>query len=199
MKAFLDEYLKIITYTLVGLLLVISSYSIILNIRHAKVLSQHAYVSDIDVDYKKYKEDIIEIENNLQEKEDNDLVKALNDTIKNMKDDGIFRLLPNKSLSFADLYSLNEYFIETLINNCWITEIKMNVDNHMYDSKIDMVVNNSKYIRHNLVNNGLSMADYIIDDKANDDYHFILKNYALFSDIILDISENIGGNDAGLD
>ena len=71
MKEFLKEYLEIIIYAVCGILIIFSSYTIIININHARYLNKTILISDLDGDYKNYKENVIKIEKIINEKENN--------------------------------------------------------------------------------------------------------------------------------
>ena len=193
MKEFFDEYLKIVMYTVFGLLMIVSSYSIVLNIRHYNSLSDVIYVSELSVDYKKYRDNVTMIENNLNKQDslDGELSVYLKNMLNVLKKGGIFRLLPNTKITYADLYDLNEFFMEEIINNSWISDVRMKLEDEKYDEEINFLINNSKYMRHYLINNGLILRDNGVEDKINEDYEFILKNYRYFSDLILKLSEDI--------
>ncbi len=193
MKEFFDEYLKIVMYTVFGLLMIVSSYSIVLNIRHYNSLSDVIYVSELSVDYKKYRDNITMIENNLNKQDslDGELSVYLKNMLNVLKKGGIFRLLPNTKITYADLYELNEFFMEEIINNSWISDVRMKLEDKKYDEEINFLISNSKYMRHYLINNGLILRDNGVEDKINEDYEFILKNYRYFSDLILKLSEDI--------
>ena len=51
MKIILRDHLKIVLYAIFGIVLVMSSYTIILNVNHYKSLSKTTIVSEIDNDY----------------------------------------------------------------------------------------------------------------------------------------------------
>ena len=51
MKSFIREYQNVIIYTICGVLLVLGSYNILINVNHASYLSKKIMVSDIDNEY----------------------------------------------------------------------------------------------------------------------------------------------------
>jgi len=193
MKSLFGEYYKIILYTILGLMIIMSSYIIILNIHHYHAISLEVAVSDIDSEYKSYIDNVLKIEDNIDKVKDSDLVLGLNKTIDIMKNSGVFRLIPKTKLSYRDLYELNDYFLEKLVNDGWVKYIKPHYLNTNYDDDINILINNAKYLNKTLNDNGLIMYDVKNDRKIIDEYHFILKNYEMFSKVILNIS-NIGGD-----
>ena len=197
MKDFIGEYFKMIMYTIFGLLLIIASYSIILNIYHMKSLSLDAFVSEIDTSYSNLKNNINRIDNildNYQEDDDNTLYLTINYVITSLKNDGVFRLMPNSKISYQELYSLNDYFMEILINNCWVAHLKpINKDSSL-EEIVKLLITDTNYMRTRLVNNSLTLSETIGNDLINNDYQFILKNYEKFSYVVLEISKNLGGS-----
>ena len=194
MKKGTDEYLKILMYTIFGILFSMSTYLIVLNIHHYNSLSSVVVVSEIDNDYSKYKNNVNEIEEKINKiDENNEIFRGLSKIFSNMKNGGVFRLIPNTKLKYKDLYNLNDYFMEELINNGWIYNIKDNKTSMKYQSTIDMLSNNSKYLNSVFINNSLILYDDKLDNKINDSYHLILSNYLMYSDVLLNICNELGG------
>ena len=197
MKDFIGEYSKMIMYTIFGLLLIIASYSIILNIYHMKSLSLDVFVSEIDTNYINLKNNINRIDNILdhyQENNDNTLYLTINYVMTSLKNDGVFRLMPNSKISYQELYSLNDYFMETLINNCWVSHLKQINKDSSLEEMVKLLINDTNYMRTILVNNSLTLSEARGNDLINNDYQFILKNYERFSYVVLEISKTLGGS-----
>lgn len=194
MKSLFGEYKKILMYTIFGLIIILSSYTIILNVHHYKSLNNYAVVSEIDLNYTKYMNNVIEFEEAVNKVgvTNKDLFLSLNNVLSILKKDGVFRLVPNTKLKYQDLYQLNNYFIEELINNGWVANIKKLDINEKYKNQIDFLVNNAKYLNNSFSKNGLILYDDIDSHKIVDDYNLILNNYAMYSSIILEL---IGGYD----
>ncbi len=194
MKALFGEHLKMVMYIIFGILLIMSSYIIILNIHHYKSLSVNISVSELDSDYSKYKDNIVLIEEKLiTYKSDDKLYLALTKTVNNMKKNGVFRLVPKSKLNYKNLYELNDYFMEELINNSWVHNIQeLNISNK-YQNTIDMLVSNSNYINSIFNSNSLILFDGKLNNKIDDNYHFILRNYLMYSNVILDMCNELGG------
>ncbi len=194
MKTHFDEYLKIIMYTIFGILFAMSIYLIVLNIHHSNSLTSIVNVSDLDNDYVKYKDNVTIIEEKLAKNVNaSALYKALSKAVKNMKNGGVFRLVPKTKLSYKDLYEINDYFMEELINNSWVHNIK-ELDNSLkYQEIISMLVNNSNYINRVFTNNSLTLYDSNLTNSVEDNYHFIINNYLMYSNVILSLCDEIGG------
>lgn len=187
MKTIFSDYLKIVIYFITGILLIISSYTIIINIKHYQSLSSIVVVSEIDNDYIKFKENVGLIEKS------KGLNARLASALEIMKQDGVYRLIPNTKLSYNDLYKLNDYFIEELINNGWLSNIMELNESKKYQDMITILIKNSKYLNSVFTNNSLTMYDSSLDIKIEDNYHFILSNYLMYSNVILNICNEVGG------
>lgn len=195
MKIILKDHLKIVLYAIFGIVLVMSSYTIILNVNHYQSLSKTTVVSEIDNDYSIYKKNVNLIEKYLEEHQfkDNKMYLSLSKVLNGMKSNGVYRLIPKTKLNNKDLYELNNYFIEELINNGWISTIKEYEVSNNYQDTIDLIINNSNYLDQILINNGLVLYDSSLDNKIEDNYHFLLLNYMMYSKVILNICNELGG------
>lgn len=183
MKSIFSEYFKIIVYTIFGLILVLSSYMIIINIHHYEALSSKITVSELDVDYAKYKKQVNDI---------SEIVKvnsSFSDTLKVLKNGGVFRLMPKTELSYSDLYELNNYFINNIVDDCWVSKLKKINKNTFNEEKMEIIINNAKYLNREFINNGLVLSDNRGEKIIKDDYYMILKNYAVFTDIVINMSK----------
>lgn len=196
MKSLFGECYKILMYTIFGLMIVLSSYTIILNVHHYKSLNNNVVVSDIDIGYKKFMNNVTSLEDNLNQinTSSDDIYVSLRNVLTVLKKDGLFRMVPNSKIGYRDLYNLNEYFIEELINNGWVSNIRKHDISNDYIDEIDLLINNSNYINSIFINNGLLLYDDNNSHRIVDDYHLILNNYTMYSSIILNISNSLGGN-----
>lgn len=188
MKGLYDEYYKIIFYAIVTVIFAISIYIIVLNIHHYQALSYPITVSEADLDYSNYKENINNIEYNLKKNVNHKSYSSLNSTLTILKNGGVFRLIPKSKLTYRDLYELNDYFINDLINNCWFQKLKSLNKNELNDAMITILINNSEYLNNHFIDNGLTLYDSYNENRIYDDYHVILKNYLAFSNIIISMS-----------
>ena len=190
------KYIKVIMYALFGILLVISSYLIILNIKHFNSLNDYVVVSTVDIDYSNYKDNINKIEEfiNSHKDLDNKTYLILVKTLDSLKRSGVYRLIPKNKLNQKDIYELNDYFMEELINNSWISNIKSIDITNKYQDSITLLVNNSNYLNSIFTSNSNILYDSKLDNKIEDNYHFLLSNYYMYSKIILNICNELGGN-----
>ncbi len=190
------DYFKMVIYLILGILFVISSYTIIINIRHYKSLSSTIVVSEADNDYSEYKKNINLIEEVIDNYANKDNLVYINLTkaLDSMKKDGVFRLIPKSKLQYQNLYLLNDYFMEELINNIWVKNFEIMENSKKYQNIISLLANNSKYLNSVFTSNSLTLYDSKLDNKIDDNYHFILNNYLMYSNVILDISQELGGS-----
>lgn len=191
MKAFLKEYTEIIMYTICGILIILSSYTIIVNINHARYLNKEVFVSDKDHNLIKFKDNIIKLENAFNNSSNNTYKRI----VYLMKNDGLYKKIPGDKIRYKDLYFLNNYFLDTIINDGYISSIKVNnqvdkiVDKYIYN-----LINNANYICRELENNSNYQYDVLnndIRDAINEQYQMIVNNYLQLSEIILEMSDNI--------
>lgn len=187
MKKILDEYLEIVIYTICGIILIFSSYLIIINIKHATYIDRIVSVSMMDNDLLTYKENVIKLESNLER--NNNI--SLNKVLMLLKNDGLYKKIPGDKLNYQDLYSLNNYFIDVIINEGYFSNLKINENiSDIYDKYVSMLIYNSKYINRELENNSNFHYDVLnneIRDSINEVYQMILHNYKEFSYILLEM------------
>ena len=191
MKTIFNDYIKIVIYLICGILVVMSSYIIILNVNHYNSLLASTVVSEIDNDYLKYKDNIELIEEFVNNS--NNSNGKLTKVLEIMKKDGVYRLIPKTKLNYKNLYNLNDYFMEELINNGWVSNLKSLDESNKYQDTITLLVNNSKYLNDVLTNNSFTLYDSNLDNSIEDNYHFILSNYRMYANVILNICNELGG------
>lgn len=190
MKTIALDYMRIVMYTIFGIIFAMASYVIIINIHHYRSLNSTVTVSELDSDYSKYKENILQIEKSLN-KESSEYL-SLTKVLTTLKQDGVYRLIPNAKLSYQDLYRLNDYFMEELINNNWIAHLQELKISNNYQNTIDILVNNAKYLNNVFTGNSIILYDSSLDNKIEDNYHFILSNYRIYSNVILSMCKESG-------
>lgn len=191
MKSLFKKNIDVLFYTICGVLLVLGSYNILININHASYLNKRVIVSDKDANYKIYKENVLKIEEQLQGKNNSKLDSALS----LMKKSDAYRLMPGEKLSYEKLYHLNNYFVDVLINEGWVGNLKLdntynNKDNNNYMS---ILIDNCNYVNKELLNN----SNYHYDVKNNEirntideEYQMIMDNYKNYANLILSFIES---------
>ena len=197
MRAFLEEYIDIVVYAFCGLILALGSYNIIINVNHSKYINQKIVVRDVDSNFKEYKDNLSLIEIEKNKVDDYKMVNDINKLLDLMKSDGAYRLFPKDNLSVIDLYNLNNYFIDTIINDGWTTIFKKYSDNKVSDDLIKSLINNYEYINKELLNNSNYSFNLKNDlrDEMQEKYNGILNNYCLFSRLILNMVKEMGDID----
>ena len=186
MKSIFGEYIKAIMYTVFGLILIMSTYLIIINVHHYNALSSTITVSDVDTNYVNYKKNVNEISKLLNKINSN---ASLNKTYNVLKQGGLYRIIPNTKLTYHDLYQLNDYFINDILNNCWFSDLSKLNKNKSNDKIIKLLVDNANYLNKHFLDNGLTLYDSVNKDKIYDDYSIIIENYYMFSSVILSMSK----------
>lgn len=196
MKTFSKKYLDFIIYTICGFLFVISSYNIIINIHHYRHLNKTVTVSDIDKNYNDFKDNVLKIETKIAKISKNGMYSNFSFVLNKLKSDGLYRLMPSQKLHFTDLYQLNNYFVDTLINEGWIKRLKNDSGNSYYDEFMETLINNSNYVKKELLNNCNFSYDMRNDIRStiNEEYQFIVNNYKVYSFIVLSMLNDLGDN-----
>lgn len=201
MKFSLKEYLNILVYSISGVILVLGVYNIIINVNHALFIDKKIIVREIDNDFKTFKDNVLEIEKLLKSGKIKNNEIEISQILSLLKKDGVYRLLPGDELKYGDLYKLNNFFIESLINDGWIKNLKQDerINNKYNNNYMDVLINNANYLNKELVNN----SNYHYDVKNNElrdvlmeEYLFILKNYKGYSLFILELCNEGGDNHA---
>lgn len=200
MRAFIKEYLDVFMYTICGVLIIIGSYNVIVNIYHSRHLNERIVVREIDNNYKEYKSNVINLETILLNKNSSSqLYNALKYSLGVLKNEGAYRLLPGDLLGYKDVYELNNYFIDHVINESWIINLQK-IDNNVIDQDyVKTLINNSNYVNKELLNN----SNFHYDVKGNDirntleeEYGLIIRNYRDYSLLLIELAKGLGDSNA---
>lgn len=198
MKRFLREYLDIFVYVLCGVILICGSYNLIFNINQAKTLRRNTIVRDNDINYKEYKGNILIIENEIKKINNESVKNRIRHVLSLMEEDGVYKLFPYDKITSLDVYNLNNYFIDSLINDGWTASLKNLVKgNDIYDNYVKSLVNNYEYIDKELLDNSnywYKVDDTSIRDNLEEQYKSVLTNYCLYSRMIITIVKDLGDN-----
>lgn len=219
MKEFVKEYVKIIINVACAILFGLGFYNILINVFHQNYIDQTLVVGNLHSDYNAFHDNIVEIEKNLKRYNfdenkfsyDITTMETLRGKIsycmtflKNEK--GLYGVGTNTPIKTYDLYSINHYFVQSVVDECWT--LGMSFINHSdkeydgyfgemfprYTKSIAGLVENSKYVRGELLSNsryhyGTDVSRSTIRNDMLAQYDFIVRNYLDFSDIILEVSE----------
>ena len=194
MKKFIEEHHNFFLYGICIIIFVLSIYNIIINFKHAAFLNEKVTVMDSSNNYKKFKDNILLIENNVNLYPNSNLHPFFIKMINLLKDGGAFRLFPNDKLSYVDLYNLNNYFQE-VIDNGWTPYVDTLEDNNVYYNEyVNILIGNANYIDKELLNNSnyAYNSSNVIRNNIDEEYNFILNNYWKLSSLILEISDKMG-------
>ena len=190
MKSFLKEYVGVFMYTICGILIILGSYNIIININHARFLNKKVVVSDIDNNYKDFKENILDIEKCINSSKNKTSISKISNNLSLLKNGGIYIVMPNTELNYIDLYNLNTYFLDTLINDGWLVNLRETKE--IYKKNIQMMIDFANYINKELLNNSnfhYDVKNNEIRSSINEEYKMILNNYKEYSSLLLGICE----------
>lgn len=178
-------------YTLCSIIAIISIYTLILNFHQFKGVNEKIKVSNLDNDYAKYKDNVTKLENylsNYKGDKENKEYRILNETLNILKKDNVYALVPNSTLTIADIYELNNYFIENMYNKSWVVGLVNLNKSEVNQEFINTILNNANYIHSILLKN--SNVYYSNDTKSL--YNLVLKNYYDYSFVVLNICDNLG-------
>ena len=215
MKKFIKEYLKIISYTALGLVFIVSSFYLVMNYYHYEELKKQLYISSGDANYLSYQIKINEINNNLN------LFRSKNSTNDNLKtmynklltcqsvlqSDGTLATLPvNTYFNSYDIYQLGSKFQTDILNVCWALHLSYlteeDVASEFQDvapyvkSSINTINNQVNFALAEIQNNSsyfytTNITSSTIRNYLSSDYTMITNAYNEFADIILNLSETI--------
>lgn len=200
MKNFIKEYLEVLTYTICGILIIIGAYNIIININHTRYLSEKIVVREIDSTFRELKDNVIMLEDILSKSNNNSSLKrGLQYSLNILKKEGAYRLLPGDVLGYNDVYELNNYFLDQLINESWVSNLKT-VDNNKIDNRyVEVLINNANYVNKELLNNSnfcYDVKDNNIRNPLQEEYNLVLKNYKDYSFLLIELTKRLGENNA---
>ena len=218
MKEFLKEYTKIIVSILCTVLFSLGFYNIFINLLHQNHISQNIVVSNLDNNYNAFQENVLKISNNLNNyvyKDDSYYdIRTMEKLRGNLKicfdflndDEGLSGIKLNDHIKPFDLYQINSYFVNEIINRCWISSLGfINLEENdyegyfddvfpQYDRSVKLLTNNSNYVKDELLNNSSYHYNTLVTKNTvrNDflsQYNMVINNYKVFSDIIVEISD----------
>ena len=176
------EYLKVFLYIIFFIVLIISSYLIIVNIKQYETISTKVMVSEEDISL--YKNNVNKIEEYVNKTSDTTLKSAVNI----LKSDGLYKIMPNTKLSYRDIYELNNYFLNSITNDGWITSFRRINKDKGNDTSVTLLVSRANYLNKKLSDNGFLVQE-TSNNRINDDYEVLINNYYYMSTIILSVME----------
>ena len=148
------------------------------------------------------------IENNKENYHSNSYDTKTNDNLKMAVKSCLSMLKNGKGLynhfgklTAYDVYEINSYFENEVINNCWNENMNFIRENNykngflnkfsVYDEYVEKIVNDTNYVKYELLNNSSVHYNSLNIDVRNNlqsEYELVQNNYLSFSKIILSIS-----------
>lgn len=218
MKDFFKDYVHIIAMAIVGLVFGVSFYYLLINAFHAASISKVVHVNPSDIYYQGYQNNLVKIKNNLDRYSfDRD---KFNYNITEMQhiysdinycygvltsNETIIGYIEGQNLGYVDVYNLNNYFINSLIDSCYTSNLSWIVKDDVRGSlvkerlinaslSLDILSYNSSYVKDELRDNSsyyynTAISNSTIRDDLNSSYRMVLKNYNSFAEIILELSD----------
>ena len=221
MKKFIKDYLKIIAFTVIGLMLMVSGFYIMMNYYHSQEVKTTLYINQNDLNYQNYQSKLAEIKANLNSFQSKNSTNSAYRVMYNklltchtvMSEEGTFATIPvNTYLNSYDIYELGNKFQSYILNVCWALHLSyLNSDNVPKEFK-----NAAPYVT-NSINNLTYQVDFALAEIQNNssyfyttnitsstirnylmaDYSLITNSYNDFADIILNLSKTINQNGNG--
>ena len=210
------EIIKKLSIFTCFLLFGISMYFIIINVKHQNYISDKYTVKDSDIYLKDYKKNVNAILDNLNAfKEtkgnyidDYEKIISLNQKVNScyfhlINEKTIYDLNKDSELSYVDIYNYTNYVYNSLINDCWVTNLSKVKNNNylstyfkrlsLFQEEIDMILYNTKNLKNRLLANSLytygsNDSKYMIYNPLNESYNEMTKIYDDVSKIVLDFS-----------
>ena len=217
MKNLLVDYFKVIIYTVIGFVLVVSSFYLLINYYHSEELKRTVFISSNDNNYIDYQEKIKRITNNLEKfksknnhtTEENLLYESIFNCQMVMQEAGTFGHIPvNINFTNKNVYDLGSKFQSRVYNVCWAQNLS-SIANFNHNSKfyiafepinksVSLLSNQNQYALKELENNSsyfysTNISSYIIRNYLETDYEIIVSSYNSFADIVLYLSELLNG------
>jgi len=225
MKAFFGEYVKIISRSIMGLIFGLGFFYILLNAFHASSIDKSVYVSESDVYYSNYMNNVMQIKKNLDsyrydsnkfafgmptlQKISSEISSCYN--ILNSKE-AILGYSEGMEIGYKEVYNLNNYFINDLSDEYFVSNLSWvlrddELKNSTFGKRVanynainDILAYNGSYLKDELRDNSsyyynTSISNAMIRDNLNSSYRMVARNYYDFSQIVLDLSEYLVGGD----
>ncbi|MBR3660989.1 MAG: hypothetical protein IKN63_03690 [Bacilli bacterium] len=139
MKKFIKDYLKIIAYSIIGLVFVLASFYLIMNYNHNEELTKNIFISNNESNYIAHQELLTNINNNLNifknKKNKTNSDKQIADRLERCynvlnSDSSFSKIELNKEYTAYDIYKIGADLQNNIINECWNTNFSFLVANN---------------------------------------------------------------------
>lgn len=219
MKNFIAQYIRIIAYTTIGLILLVSGFYIMINYYHSQEVKNNLYIADGEINLQNYNSKIEEIERNLNKfnsknatQVNRNMYNKLNTCTSVLKSEGTFKSINyNSYYNSVDIYKLGSKVKTDLLNVCWVLHLSYITGEDAPEefktiapyiqNSIDMISKQTSFALEEIQNNSsyfytTSVTSSTIRNYLSSDYQIIANSYNKFADILLELSKliNEGGN-----
>ena len=215
MKKFIAEYLNIISYTTIGLVLMVASFYLFMNYYHSQELKKTIYVQNTSIEYITYQDKLNQISNNLNKftskKSTNESYQKLYNKLfacnKILRSEGtLFTFVNNTNRNNYDVYLLGSKFQSDVLNVCYAMHLSYlndeNIDEELKQiapfvtNNITILTNQVNFALKEIQNNSsyyysTNITSSTIRNDLLADYDIIANAYISFANIILNLSEFI--------
>ena len=199
MRIFINEYIKVLAYSLIGLLFAYSAFYLIANIYHYQEIRKTYDKNIVEIDnYKKIKNNINKIKDNITLDSNNYTeetslsVKQLRNNLSNcltyLDNDYLKYLKSKEKVDIKDVENLRAVVSNDVIHGCLIANIYYITSHNEYNMPFlefnnrDIQNNSSFYFNTKFINNN----NY---DKVGDHFNNLLDIYKESSNLVLIISD----------
>lgn len=221
MRNIIQEFLKVLIYSILGLVFAYASFYLILNFyHHSEVNREYNMVVKENLLYNSVQEKINTIKNNISVKNNNytgsvnyNYLLALKGKLSicadNINNDTFRGLREKTSINIGDMYELKGSYKENVLDACIVSQmyfltnssemgelrpyIKMSMDSLIkgIDYMDKEILNNSSYFFNT------NMALNTVKNDVKEDYVYIMSSYSRAVDLLLEVSnwykEQLGG------
>ena len=214
---FIKEYLRIVSYSLLGLVFAFASFYLLANLYHYLEIrkdfiadfSNQSMVVSVDDSLNKIKSNITKFNpnkynGNIELITMNKIKTNLDNCINSIDNDQFKELKTKKRINILDVYKLRESYEDKVYNTCivnnlyWLTEnapsgyLKNNEELTKY--YFEALKSSTSYLKKDLINNSsyfynTSVASTTVKDDTKDGYYEVMEAYNKAANYVLYLSE----------
>lgn len=215
---FLKQYLKIISYSLLGLVFAFASFYLLANLYHYLEIrkdyvadfSNHPIVTDID-------KSLVQIQANINKFNSNtysgsiptlkmqSIKQNIEACLNSINNEEYRHMKSVNRISILDVYKLRETYENEVYNKCivtnlyWLTELENINDSYLNNNKeltkyyFDTLKSLTSYLKKDLINNSsyyynTSIVSASIKDNTKDGYYDVMDAYTKATNFVLYLS-----------
>lgn len=217
MKEFIREYIKIIAFSIMGFIFVLTSFYFVINYYHGEEIKRQIYIGQNDSHLNTYKETVDKIKVNLDNFKSKKITTGPYFSVYNTLSTchltltaNYYNMETNRYYSPNDIFKLGGNFQSDVLNNCWALHLSSLKDSNARDFKkispfvsneINSISSKTKFALEEIMNNSsyfytTKITSVTIRNYLNSDYNMIVDSYQEFANIVLYLSEML--NDGGI-